>query len=63
MERLNSDLHFINSEKPIDTVEVDLDSLSQGCYDYLDIMIESLQPLAESSPDLRDHLCATDTIC
>lgn len=61
MERLNSDLHFINSEKSIDTVEVDLDSLSQGCYDYLDIMIESLQPLAESSPDLRATIYVQQT--
>lgn len=53
MERLISDLHFINSAKAIDTVEVDLNSLPKGCHDYLDIVIESLQPLAESSPDLR----------
>ncbi|PMG69348.1 hypothetical protein BCT40_01460 [Vibrio lentus] len=53
MERLISDLHFINSAKAIDTVEVDLDSLPKGSYDYLEIVIESLQPLAESSPDLR----------
>ncbi|NVN80042.1 MULTISPECIES: hypothetical protein [unclassified Vibrio] len=53
MERLISDLHFINSAKAIDTVEVDLGSLTKSCHDYLDVVIESLQPLAESSPNLR----------
>lgn len=53
MKRLINALHFSNSAKAIDTVEVDLDSLPQGCYDYLDVVIESLQPLAESSPELR----------
>lgn len=53
MERLISDLHFINTPKAIDTVEVDLDSLPNGGNNYLDIVIESLQPLAESSSDLR----------
>ena len=53
MERLINDLHFISSAKAIDTVEVDLDSLPEGCNDYIDIVTESLQPLAESSPELR----------
>lgn len=53
MKRLITALHFNNSAKAIDTVEVDLDSLPQGCYDYLEVVIESLQSLAESSPELR----------
>lgn len=53
MERLINELHFINSPKAVDTIEVDIDSLPTGYYSYLDIIIETLRPLAESSPDLR----------
>lgn len=53
MERLINELHFINSPKAVDTIEVDIDSLPTGCYDYVDIIVETLRPLAESSPDLR----------
>lgn len=62
MERLISDLHFINSAKAIDTVEVDLDSLPNGGNDYLDIVIESLQPLAELSLGLRATVYVQDTV-
>ncbi|MEZ9718592.1 hypothetical protein AB4234_16095 [Vibrio cyclitrophicus] len=53
MERLINELHFINSPKAVDTIEVDIDSLPKGYYDYIDIVTETLRPLAESSPDLR----------
>ncbi|MEZ8257987.1 hypothetical protein AB6C49_11540 [Vibrio cyclitrophicus] len=53
MERLINELHFINSSKAVDTIEVDIDSLPKGYYDYIDIVTETLRPLAESSPDLR----------
>lgn len=53
MERLMNELHFINSPQAVDTVEVDIDSLPKGYNDYLDIIIETLRPLAESSPELR----------
>ncbi|NOH45031.1 hypothetical protein F0259_14615 [Vibrio cyclitrophicus] len=55
MERLMNELHFINSPKAVDTIEVDIDSLPTGYNNYIDIIIETLRPLAESSPDL----CAT----
>lgn len=53
MERLINELHFINSPKAVETVEVDLDSIPKEYYDYTDIVIECLRPLAESSPELR----------
>ncbi|MEZ8644910.1 hypothetical protein AB6D52_09540 [Vibrio cyclitrophicus] len=53
MKRLINELHFINSPKSVDTIEVDIDSLPKGYYDYIDIVTETLRPLAESSPDLR----------
>ncbi|MEI8630881.1 hypothetical protein [Vibrio sp. M60_M70] len=53
MERLINELHFINSPKAVEAVEVDLDSIPKEYHDYTDIIIDSLQPLAKSSPDLR----------
>ncbi|MFL9803419.1 hypothetical protein OA5_06075 [Vibrio cyclitrophicus 1F111] len=53
MKRLINELHFINSPKSVDTIEVDIDSLPKGYYDYIDIVTETLRPLAQSSPDLR----------
>lgn len=47
MERLINELHFINSSKAVDTIEVDIDSLPKGYYDYIDIVTETLRPRGE----------------
>jgi hypothetical protein len=53
MERFYNELHFIKSPKPIETVEVNIDSIPTKYGDYTEILTEILEPLAKSAPDLR----------
>ncbi|EOB4257281.1 hypothetical protein ACGLQQ_001191 [Vibrio vulnificus] len=53
MERLINELHFIKSPNPIETVEVNIDSIPKKYGDYTEALTEILDPLAKSDPDLR----------
>jgi hypothetical protein len=53
VERSISDLKFVQTNNPIPTIEIDLNSIPEGWHGYDDFVAETLQVIASGSPKMR----------
>lgn len=53
LERPESELQFVTPPDPLPTVEIDIDSISEGLHGYSDLVARALSSVAEKSINLR----------
>ena len=64
IKKADTELAFIQSDSPIRTVEVDLDSIPEECYGYERFVVAALQQFAVSNPSRRVtvYVCQRESI-